>query len=69
MGQTLIIIEVLYGGFTVYRSSLIPRLLPMRYAGKRLAADSNFLGPYYGIPIRLANWINHVTSHALDGHA
>ncbi len=42
--------------------SLIPRLLPMRYAGKRLAAGSNFLGP---IPIRSASWINHVTSHAL----
>ncbi len=61
--------EVLYGGgFTVYRSSLVPRLLPMRYAGKRLAADSKFFGAVFwnvGIPIRLASWINHVTSHAL----
>ncbi len=37
-----------YGTGTV-RPSLVPRLLPMRYAGKRLAADSNFWGPYSGM--------------------
>ncbi len=31
--------------YTYWRPSLVPRLLPMRYAGKRLAAGSNFLGP------------------------
>ncbi len=30
-------------------SSLVPRLLLMRYAGKRLAAGSNILGPYSGM--------------------
>ncbi len=42
-------------------------LVPMRYAGKCLAAGSNFLGPYSGRleHIRLPCWINHVTSHAL----
>ncbi len=30
-----------------------------------LHAGSNILGPYSGIPIRLASYINHVTSHAL----
>ncbi len=68
MGQTLIIIEVsfiimevLYGGFTVYRSSLVPRLA-MR---GNVWLQIQIFGGRIGIPIRLASWINHVTSHAL----
>ncbi len=33
----------------------------MHYAGKRLAAELNFGGPYSEYQ---ASWINHVTSHA-----
>ncbi len=51
--------------FQIWRKCLKPSLLPSAMWGNVWLQVQIFLGPYSGMPIRSASWINHVTSHAL----